>query len=244
VTASKLDPTLSEALAPTEKYFRSFFTDYTGTANNFPFVVTLLSSGTVAIMNGTADRPGILRVRDSTTANGGVRISLDASSANLASFRLAGGEKLTHVFKWTDNRTTSFAMFGIHNASTGTIPTNGVYLRLDGTATGFTAGGRCTTASVETATPGAESFVGTFNTWYNLVVELNSNATVATFSILNADRTSVLWTKQIITNIPTGTSNTVVPNLIAVETTVDAPPTNGIVDFDWTKFEINRQLTR
>lgn len=217
--------------------FVTLFSDCMSITEGGDFAITLISSGSLSTPNALPDRIGLVRFRDSTTAGGGVKIGTDA-----ASIRIQGGGVFETAFQWRDTRTTALAMIGLHSSVTSALPQNGVNFHLVGTATGFTLTGRTSTAGTESIS--GTSFTGTSDTWYNLRLEINANATSVTYSVLDATRASTLWTDTLTTNIPTGSTNTVGVAVLACETTTDANPANGIMEVDWIRFGINRTLAR
>lgn len=238
INAGLLSAAEKARLALDQTRFVSMWTDCMTLANLEGFSVLNISSGSLSAPNALADRVGLIRFRDSTTAGGGVRVGTDP-----ASIRLQGGERVETAFQWRDTRTTALAMIGLHDAITSGLPNDGVNFHLTGTSTGFTLNGRTATSGTQSITSSAD-FVGDVNTWYVLRVELNSGATIATFTVLDATGTTPLWTDTLTTNIPTGSVNPVGVGILACETTTDAKPSNGIMEVDWIRFSINRTLAR
>jgi len=99
---------LPEALAskadlPTRKTALIIETDFYNSTTPFSqgLIGTAISSGGIAEKTGLIDHPGIIALRDSTTANGGYRISTAVTA-----FRLAGGEKMVTTWRILSARTT------------------------------------------------------------------------------------------------------------------------------------------
>jgi len=205
-----------------------------------PFVTTGISSGTLANGLGiTPNHPGVCIIKDSATANGGYVFRLDSVSS--ASLLLGGGERFVLVFQINSNRSTQTVRVGFHNAVTITAPTNGVYIELIGNgSTGAVATGKATNAGGTGST--GSTFTCLTDTWYSLKIELNSNATGATFTIYNEAGASV-WSDTVgSTYIPTAAGRFTDVGIIATESTTDAAA--NMISIDYVLCDINRDLVR
>lgn len=228
--AAKFDnPTRKTALIQESDFF----------SNASPFSQGLsgaaTSSGAMNTVNSLPDHPGIVYLRDSTTANGGYRIST-ASNA----FRLAGGEKCVTTFQPKGFRTTALTRIGFDDSTTITDPTDCVCIKMVGNGTnGYTLTGIARSNNSQTAT--TVPFTAVSNTWYTLIIELNANATVATFTIEN-DAGTVVWTDTVSANIPTAAGRETGYQIGAWESTTDAA--SDILWVDYCRVEINRTLAR
>lgn len=138
--------------------------------------------------------PGVGIHKSSTSANSGFGLMCDVFG-----IILGGGEKTTIIFKTEATLTDITRRMGFHTTLNITAPTDGAYCKIaDGVLTGQTAKGSAasTTGSNYSLSPG---------TWYRLVIELNTNATLVTFTLFADNSSTVLWQDTLNTNIPTGT---------------------------------------
>ena len=195
---------------------------------------TAVSSGTVSVVTTpSANNPGVIALRDSTTANGGYRVMTD-----VAALRLAGGEKSIIVFQVRGVRAGMTAFFGFFDSTSITAPTDCVCLVLTANGTTASMGGR--TRANNTATNSASPFAPAVNTWYMAEILVNSGATNATFTIYN-DQGTELWTDTL-ANIPTAAGRELGWGIAAYESSTDAAA--DLVWLDYARMEINRPLTR
>lgn len=155
------------------------------------FIGEGVASGTTYNSNGSVKHPGVATYKSSTSANSGYRYHSDSNS-----IVLAGGEKFIIIFETATQLVDVVRRSGFHNASTPTAPTEGVYLEIDG---GVLAG-CCTKGNTNSTTE--STFSVSANTWYKGVVELNADATLATFKLYADDGSTLLWSDTLATNIP------------------------------------------
>ena len=194
-----------------------------------------LSSGTLNTVNSTTHHPGIVYLRDSTTANGGYRISTAANA-----FLLSGGEKCVITFQPRGFRTTATMRMGFDDSTSTTDPTDGVFVKLIGNGTnGYTVTGYARSNNAQTAT--ASTFTAVANTWYTLIIELNAAATVATFT-LETDAGATAWTDTVSANIPKTAGRETGFQILVFESTTDAAA--DILWVDYCRVEIGRVLVR
>lgn len=159
---------------------------------------TVIATGTICNVAGTGIHPGIIQHISSASANSGSRIMTEATS-----FLLAGREKTTIVFQTTATLAGVTRRMGFHNSSSEAVPTDGVYFKLNGDVlTGQTINN--TTGSTT-----GTSYTVAASTWYRAVIELNADATLATFILYADNSTTVLWTNTLATNIPKDTGREV-----------------------------------
>jgi hypothetical protein len=197
-------------------------------------VGTAVSGGTIVQVAAEPNHPGIVELRDSTTANGGYRIMTD-----VLAFRLSGSEKFVCVFQMRGVRSTAVCRLGFIDATSATAPVDGVYIDIVGNGTTLTATGRARQNNVETAT--TETFAVANNTWYTCIVELNSDATAATFTIFN--ESGVLqWQSSVTSNVPKAVGRETGAGIYVGESTTDAAA--GIIRLDYMRLEIGRALIR
>lgn len=172
------------------------FTDFLSTAltANPPWNIAAISSGTFTLSSGNViarNRPGVARCTSSTTANSGVRCTTDVGQI------LLGGSEVFVAGLQILTLATVTLRIGFLDTQTSVDTTDGVYFEFNGT----NIVGKTSQNSTRSTT--GTSFTPVISTWYTFKVELNSNATLATFTILNADGTSVLFSATLATNIPT-----------------------------------------
>jgi hypothetical protein len=157
------------------------------------FVGSAISSGTVSVSTGISfvNRPGLVRFRSSTTANSGYHVGLSANNLILSGRELCVASLIPSAFANTTTR------IGFHDTLTSTDAVDGCYFEIapTGVVTGKTSNN-----SIRSST--ATNFTLITGTYYTLKIELNNNATLATFTILSESDVT-LWTNTLSTNIPT-----------------------------------------
>lgn len=151
-----------------------------------PFYGAAISSGTINAPTTTyidSSVIGAVRLRSSTTANGGYLISSSAGG-----IIPIAGTSIRGRFNFQNFATTTFR-FGIHNSTTSSAPTNGIYFQFS--ASGV-IDGRRTVSSSTTTTP--STYTLSTNTWYTLNIEIGSSST--TFNIYDTSG-NILWSSSI-----------------------------------------------
>lgn len=193
------------------------------------------SSGTAAqsASTSTANHPGVLRMASGAATNSGARLRHDGSA-----MVIGGGEVCEWVFQIQSLSNGVSAYIGFHDTATQAAPTNGVWVQFDANGTTLTCSGKTNAGSTPTTT--ATTYSAAINTWYSLTVELNANATLATFT-LRSEAGSVLWTDTLSSNIPTGSSQRCSLGFVAFNVN-NSPVTLSLIDY--ARLEINRTLTR
>ena len=197
-----------------------------------------LSSGTVAAGTATAEHIGVISISDSTSANGGYKYLTD-----LTSFLLKGGEKAEFVFSLGAGaaRTTAFVRMGFQDGATiDATVADGVWLDIVGDGTKATVSGKANdnTGVATTAT----ALTAELSTWYRATIELNADATLATFSVRTCADGLQVWGNTISTKIPTGAGRFCGFGVIAGETSTDAAAV--ILNLDYANMSIGRTLVR
>jgi len=188
----------------------------------------------MAVVASTANHPGVLYLRDSTTANGGFRFMTEVSS-----FKISGGETATFVFQARSARAASSFRLGFQDSTAiQTQPTDGVWLEGVGNGTNVNFFGRCKNNAGPSTTP---VYTMSLNTWYTGKITVNADATLATFT-LYAENGTQLWQETLSNNIPSATGRETGFGIIAGETSTDAAA--DILYIDYLKMEINRVLIR
>lgn len=207
-------------------------------------ICAAISSGTITVngnISPTANHPGIFSLKDSTSAGGGAYFNsgLEATPWIL----LGGREKVTCVFQVHSKRATQTIRIGFGNKATQAAFTDGVFLELVGNSSGANTGavatGKCTNAAG--TTPTSDTYLCVPDTWYSAVVELNADATIATFTIYNEAGVSQ-WTNTVNANIPTAGGRLVNPIVMATESTSDAAA--YMCSVDYVEFNCFRELIR
>lgn len=226
----------SKAPNPSRSSMIILETDFLTTTSPFSQGLTgaAVSSGTIVQIAAEPNHPGIVELRDATTANGGYRILTD-----VLAFRLSGGEKFVGVFQMRGVRSTAVCRLGYQDQTSATAPVDGVYIDIVGNGTTLTATGRCRNNNTETAT--GTTFAPATNTWYACIIELNSDATSATFTIYNESGVEQ-WTQTVTTNIPTASGRETGAGIYVGESTTDAAA--GIIRMDYLRIEKNKTLIR
>lgn len=194
-----------------------------------------ISSGTIGAVAADSNHPGVVYLRDSTTANGGYRLLTHASA-----FRLTGGEVSEFIFKPVSVRAAGSFRLGFQDSTAiNTAPTDGSWLEAVGNGTGIVLTGKTNnnTGAVSTGT----TYTMTANTWYHAKITVNSDATLVTFSLYSSSGT-LLWEQTLNTKIPTASGRETGWGIIAGETSTDAAA--DIVHLDYAALYINRTLTR
>jgi hypothetical protein len=172
-------------------YYTDCFTANGSTLGEFTGVV--FNSGSINTPSGVslANRPGMIRARSSTTANSGYAIAFSINSLLLrgSEYILAGW--IPSAFATVTTR------FGLHDSVSNVDVTDGAYIEID--ATGV-ARGKTANNSVRSTT--VSSFAIVAGIYYWMQVQLNADATIATFTI-RTEAGAVLWTDTLNSNIPT-----------------------------------------
>lgn len=174
------------------------FLGFIGSLNG-AWIGTATQSGSAGASFGTAKHPGLVGyLCHASNANSGYKMVTDATC-----ILLAGGEKTTIIFKTPSAITGVTRRIGFHDTLDVNAPTDGVYVLIsETTLTGQTM-------SNGTGSTTGTSYTVSTATFYRLVIELNADATLATFTLYADDSDTVLWTDTLATNIPTGAGRTV-----------------------------------
>jgi hypothetical protein len=166
--------------------------DFINSGALFPWNINPIASGTNTFATGNAKHPGVMSYSShASNANSGCGL-IGNSSAIL----LGGGEKTTIVFKTPSSLTGVTRRIGFHDTADQNAPNDGVYVLMNG----VTLNGR--TMNNGTGSNTASTYTIAVDTWYRLVIQLNADATLATFTLYTDDSTTVLWTDTLATNIP------------------------------------------
>lgn len=161
-----------------------------------PWFSSTVNSGSINVGTGTAKHPGVGSYKCGTAGNGGGKIVLGATS-----LILTGREKTTIVFQTAADQSTVNRYMGFHDATTVSEPVDGVYCQIAYADTHAVLTGKTAAASTRSTTDTSYNLDN--STWYRLVVELNADATLATYTLYADDSNTVLWTDTLDSNIPT-----------------------------------------
>jgi hypothetical protein len=211
---------------------RTFYvTDCMGTTagNIGPFVPAAISSGTLPVGTATANNPGVVRFRSSTTANSGYRIYLDP-----VSILVGGGEISDTIFSVTTTANTTIRM-GFFDTATSADAVDGCYFEIPASTS---LSGKCASNSARTST--GSSYTISTGTWYRGLIVVNSAATTVDFYLYDMSGTQ-LWTNSVTTNIPTGSGRYTGAGVIATNSyTIQT----YLLDIDYIAVGFTRSLTR
>jgi len=193
-----------------------------------------ISAGTSAVVATTANHPGVLYMRDSTTANGGYRYGCTGTQL------IGGGETFEVVFQPVGVRSTQGAQLGWSDtAAANTLPVDGVWFNISGTGAAITLKGAASSNSGRTYT--GSTYAPTTATWYRGTIGVNTAGTLVTYTIYNEAGASQ-WTDTVATNIPTGAGRDTSPCIIVAESTTDAAA--NILVMDYVNWGSTRTLVR
>lgn len=197
-----------------------------------PFLGIATASGTISSPTaGDANHPGIGRMASAAGANSGYFVG-----SNTAQIILAGGEKWVAIFSPIAFANNLIRTGFFDNKSSGGTVGDGCWLEVD--ATGLLTG---KTSSNSTGSTTGTSFQLVAGTWYRGTVELNSDATLVTFTLYN-DAGTQLWQATLSTNIPTGAGRETGMGIYAFST---ATGPTAVVNIDYMSCQYkNRALTR
>lgn len=198
-----------------------------------------LSSGTIAGGTVTAEHMGVSAISDSTSANGGYKYL-----TGLTSFLLKGGEKCEFVFSLGAGaaRATANIRMGFQDGATiDATVADGVWLNIVGDGAKATISGKAND-NTGVATTGTTYTAEVDGTWYRGTIELNADATLATFAVKTCSNGLQVWGNTVATKLPTGAGRFTGWGIIAGETSTDAA--GVILNIDYANMSIDRTLVR
>lgn len=195
-----------------------------------PFVGAAISAGTLSTttLTGQTGHPGIVRLRNGTTANGGYRIQTDAAGQ-----LLAAGDVFAAVLR-IDALTNNTIRVGYHDSVTSADAVDGVYIEI--AATGVAS---CKASNNSTRTTSATTATLSAATWYRASIVVES-ASLARCIITNDAGTDVLNT-TVTSNIPTAAGREVGAGIVATNSGTVA---SDIVQVDYMMVGSLRALAR
>jgi hypothetical protein len=141
----------------------------------------------------TANHPGVVLLRSSTTANSGYQYN-----SKLDAFLLGAGLNLEAVFWTPASFTNTTVRIGFLDTNSSTDATDGVYLELPGSGAAV-----CKAASNGTRTTSPTVATLSASTWYHLVIQIVGPASAT--CTLYSDAGASLGSQTVTTNIPTAT---------------------------------------
>jgi hypothetical protein len=196
-----------------------------------------ISSGTANIITPTTiNHPGVVYMRDSTTAAGGYKYGCVATGTWL----IGGGETFEVVFQPVGVRTTQGAKLGWADTQAGnTLPVDGIWFNISGNAGAIRLTGNTSANSVRSGT--LTSYTLTTATWYRGTITVNSDATLVTYTIYN-EAGAQQWADTVATNIPKVAPRDTSPCIIVAESTTDAAA--DILRLDYVRWGTTRTLVR
>jgi len=214
---------------------RVFSEFYDPSTNAIPgFLGAAISSGTVGAVATTANHPGVIYMRDSTTAAGGYRYGCTGTQL------IGGGETFEVVFQPVGVRTTQGAKIGwADTTAANTLPVDGIWFNISGTGAAITLRGATSSNSVRSYT--GTTYTPTTATWYRGTIGVNTAGTLVTYTIYNEAGASQ-WTDTVAANIPTGAGRDTSPCINVAESTTDAAA--NILVLDYVNWGSTRTLVR
>lgn len=221
--------TSSREITDNQTFYADFFNNTVGL---YPFVGAAISSGVSGLSSlERVQTLGFVALSDSTTANGGYRITVNNSDL----LRIRGGESYQATLRIasTSNKTIRFGFF---DTTTNADATDGVYFEFNWTTNTTQIYGKTANASARSTTTTAYTF--TIDTDYNFQIKINSSATLATFFIKDFND-NILWSDTLSTNMPTSPTGV---GIIATESTTSAAA--AMLFIDYMEFTIPRKLLR
>lgn len=222
---------------PTAKTTTLIYSDFyeAGLTTAIPGLTGLaISSGTSAVLATTANHPGVIYMRDSTTANGGFKYGCVGTQL------IGGGETFQVVFQPVGVRGNQSTQMGWSDtAAARTLPVDGVFFNISANGAAISLRGNTSANSVRSGT--ATAYTPTTATWYCGTIVVNSAGTLVTYTIYNEAGVQQ-WTDTVATNIPTGAGRDTSPCIIVAEGTTDAAA--NILVLDYVRWGSTRALVR
>jgi hypothetical protein len=194
-----------------------------------PWYGTAISSGTISNGTGSADHPGVLQMKSSTSADSGYYLYVSG-----VSMLIAGGESTDIVFRVV-NSTNTTAFIGFHDGTSVTAPTDGAWLDIAGT----TLTGRCKNNAGPTDT--ATTYTITDNVWYRGRIVVNAAGTRVDFYLYLCSTGAQVWTGYCTANIPTGAGRGTGHGVCVTNSATTAVT---LIELDYMNIAIDRVFVR
>ena len=178
-----------------------YYSDFlVGNTAMYPWTGAALVSGALSTGAGEVNHPGVESFRSAAGANSGYRYTTDS-----VPFVIGGGESTEFIFQ-TDKTSATCVYMGWLDTQTVTVPSDAVMLFIDSNTVTGTQGIRGVTHSGVNASTTTTEYVPVASTWYRGKIDINSAATLATFTLYNCATGAQLWQDTLSTNIPTATT--------------------------------------
>jgi len=214
------------------------FSAETATSAFDPYIGSAISSGTYAKDVWNASHPGILRFSTATATNTGYSVA-----TNSQTFTLAGGEKFTGIFRYTNHTNginSSKIRIGFVDNAAAAESVDGVMLNITSNVA------NCLSANNSVYSTSTNSFSILSNITYTVTVEI-INRTFAQCRLYNYPykARSLAWEGNVTTNIPTFNDNArpTGSGFVAWRTGATSVATS-LIYMDYMKTEILRELVR
>lgn len=209
---------------------------YTNTYSLMPVFCTVLLSGTITSVESTANHPGIIRLSDSTTANGGAYCNLPYTSQPVM-----GNEFMEFIFQpkivSKGARENITARMGLLDANSVSEPADGCWINIFNS----TLTGKCKNNAGPTTTGTSYTLALSNTTWYRGTIEVNTGATSVNYT-LYSEAGAKVWSALVTGNIPTAAGRASGFGFIATQPTTDSA--GAMIDLDYINYEIRRKLAR
>jgi hypothetical protein len=197
-----------------------------------PFLGAAVSSGTIVAQNGIKDHPGIVSLRDSTTANGGYTITTDSNAISIK-----GNETSTFIFTDVTTKTNTTTILGYTDSKSIVRPTDGCFLHLKN----HVIKGTCINNSIAANTTTSYT-IPSRTRWYKGYIETNVGATSVRFSLYNSTTNLLIWNNTLTTRIPTATGRETGWGAQSFQPTTDAAA--DIIYLDYMSLSMKRTIYR
>jgi hypothetical protein len=202
---------------------------------------TAISGGQMLNSNGTISHPCVRGIYSSATSGTGGFLTTHG-----ASFVLQGQETYETVLsKKILARNGSTIYMGFHDATNSVAPVDGVYFNItpNGTARALVRSNKIHIGNTDHV-----NLDFNHQRWYKFVIEVR-NTTFTEFYIYHSTNvsgggnTSLIWNSSIIGTIPSTSNRDVGASLVVF---ANGTTTNlvSLVDIDYTKIQLNRNIVR
>jgi hypothetical protein len=216
------------------------FTDFLGPASatsiesHIGWDYLVLASGTqVSASTATSsNHPGVLATSSSTTTNSGGYCRTEVTS-----FLIGGGEVFEIIFQHkVASGTNTTIRLGFLDAANSNDAVDGCYFEIPSGSLAVVG----KTASNSTRSTTSTIYTISIDTWYRFKVEVNSDATLVTYTIYNESGTS-LGSQTLNTNIPITSNNVCGAGFVATNVGTTA---TLLAWWDMMMVYYNKTLTR
>jgi len=220
---------------PDYRWQEPMISDFIGDGEDFN-VAAFAAGGTIAVIPGAVDHPGIVRISSAAVNNTGGTIrnlGVDAGNYQDALLGITGGEVFYCVFRLQSTVTQMTCVLG-YNDSLGAVATvDGVWINI----TSNTLTGK--TSNNSTVSTTASSYTVSTNTWYRCVILVNSDASIVYFFLYNSATDALLWSDTLSTNIPTARATAMYTKAYRTNNVA-----TDLIDVDWIAYYKTKELAR